>query len=274
MRALGAHCVLVAISAAVIAATSCGDPTREGNSASEGHHDASASTEADVEDVSTFEEYCAIDAESYCSMLERCCVAAGVPYQRQVCDREVFNSASAPRAWCGLSQPPENFDAAAAARCLSLRRQVIVGCRFLRSDDPLVIEAAEVCDEVAHFVLTPPGTRCDVSPCFAPPGMTSACNVVLDSSEPPLCTAPVPHASLGQSCAGVAPRCAAGLQCADGRCARPLPDGSPCRQDDECSSNDCTDLEPDVELEKRVCEPFRAIGWDECALFTEPSVSR
>jgi hypothetical protein len=271
------HVRVFAFCSAVLSAmlvTSCRGSSGEANVSAERDHDGSEATDATVDAVSTFEEFCAADADAYCSMLERCCPAAGVPYEREVCDRRVFHVASAPRAWCGVKESPASFNAATATRCLSLRRQLIAECRFLRADDPLVIEAAQVCEQVAIF--TPTETTCDASPCFAPPGMTSRCNVIVDSSAPRMCTPPVPRASLQQPCAGFALECVAGLYCAnDSRCAALLPDGSPCSQDYECGSNDCTDWPaPGVELSERVCEPFRAIGWDECGHFNDPRISR
>lgn len=221
--------------------------------------------------AATFDEYCAAEAELNCSMLERCCAVADVPFQREVCDRDVFVYAPAPLAWCGIGQEPVSFDAASAARCLDLRTELHRDCRFLRSDDPIAVEAERVCERVGMFERDPDAT-CDEAPCFAPPGMVSGCDVAFDAPGPFYCLPPRPRRSLGEACAGGAVPCDFGLYCGPGQtCARPLPDGADCVQDYECASQECTDVGTPF---PRVCEPFRSIGWDECATFTDPRVSR
>ena len=225
-----------------------------------------------LEPVASYAEYCAAEARLQCSMLDTCCVAADVPFQRDVCEREVFHYASAPLAWCGLGLQPTTFDGDAAARCLSLRARLYPDCRFLRADDPVAVEAAHVCEAVATFTREPNAT-CDQAPCFAPPGMTSDCAVATDISGPFLCTPPTPRRPIGADCGGGSPSCDFGLYCNDyHKCVRPLPDGADCVQHYQCSSGKCTDRR--ASPFPTVCEPYRAVGWDECALFTDPRVSR
>ena len=121
------------------------------------------------------------------------------------------------------------------------------GCDFRRTDDPIVIEAARVCDRVAVFTRDLDAT-CEEAPCFAPPGMVSNCSVPTDTPGPYYCSPPSARAPM----------------------AALLYDGAPCIQDHECSSNECTDGAPGVS--ERICEPVRTIGWMECELFNDPRI--
>lgn len=220
------------------------------------------------EPIATFEEYCAAEADSYCSMLETCCVAADAAFEREVCDRDVLSFSAPPLSWC--NQTPRSFDGAAAAECLALRVQLRADCRLPRSDDALAVEAARVCERVAVFTRGSADTSCETTPCFAPPGMVSICNNEFDGDSIPNCTEPIERASLGQSCAGSARPCDYGLACIPNVCAKLLPDGAECNQDWQCSSNECTDSGSGVET--RRCEPVREVGWMECEIFNDPRI--
>lgn len=230
--------------------------------------DAGDKTTFSASSVPTYASFCKALTKVYCSTMQECCGREDIPFEREVCDRK-GESTDGPPASCRLTSQPTSYDAKAAASCLTLRAQLAPDCRFRRLDDPLLLQAREVCDRVAVHQLPGPGEVCDGDGiCSAPSEMVSTCDYIDDSDEPQTCSDPFTPAQLGERCAHIR-FCQSPLFCDDTfTCSKLLVDGSVCIQDDECSSGSCSNEQHST----RHCDATRRVVREECLKYNDPPV--